>query len=201
MTSNRLDKITGLCKAEGPVIRTSALRSAGFCSKDTDELIRLGHLHRIRRGYYIAPAKLHDIDTYEILSALVPDAVISLFSAAQYHDLSSVVPQRIDITLPVQKRVPILPADLQVKIYKAIPRIYGVGIQIIKGGKYPLKIYDRERTVCDFLRMRKQIGKDCAFEVLKNYMAGKKNLQRLSEYAETLDIKGVIFPYLEVLAA
>ena len=45
------------------------------------------------------------------------------------------------------------------------------------------------------------LGKDCAFEVLKNYMAGKKHLQRLSEYAETLQIKGVLYPYLEVLAA
>ena len=49
--------------------------------------------------------------------------------------------------------------------------------------------------------MRLQIGKDCVFEVLKNYMTGKKHLQRLSEYAETLQIKGVFFPYLEVLAA
>jgi len=50
-------------------------------------------------------------------------------------------------------------------------------------------------------RMRLQIGKDCAFEVLKNYMAGKKHLQKLSEYAELLQIKGVLYPYMEVLAA
>jgi hypothetical protein len=49
--------------------------------------------------------------------------------------------------------------------------------------------------------MRLQLGKDCAFEVLKNYMAGQKRLQRLSEYAELLQIKGVLYPYLEVLVA
>jgi predicted transcriptional regulator of viral defense system len=144
---------------------------------------------------------MNDMDTYEILAALVPDAVISLFSAAQCHELSSVIPQRIDITLPAQRRIPVLPEDLHVKIYKAIPRIYEVGMQTVKKDGYSLKIYDRERTVCDFFRMRLQIGKDCAFEVLKNYMAGKKHLQKLSEYAETLQIKGVLFPYLEVLTA
>jgi hypothetical protein len=71
----------------------------------------------------------------------------------------------------------------------------------VKKEGYPMKIYDRERTVCDFFRMRLQIGKDCAFEVLKNYMAGKKHLQKLSEYAGLLQIKGVLHPYLEVLVA
>ena len=201
MIEYRIKKIDNLCNTEGPVIRASVLRSAGFCGKDTDELIRLGLLHRLRRGYYISPKKLNDMDTYEIISALIPDAVISLFSAAQYHELSSVIPQKTDITLPAQRRIPILPENLHVKICKAIPRIYEVGIQTVKKDGYLLKIYDRERTVCDFFRMRLQIGKDCAFEVLKNYMAGKKHLQRLSEYAEMLQIKGVLYPYLEVLAA
>ena len=201
MTDCRIKKINNLFKSEGPVIRSSILRSAGFCGKDTDELIRLGHLHRLRRGYYVSPAKLNDIDMYTMLSVIFPDAVISLFSAAQYHDLSSVIPQKIDITIPAYKRVPVIPDNFQLKIYKSIPQIYEVGIQIIKKDGLPVKIYDRERTVCDFFRMRLQIGKDCAFEVLKNYMAGKKHLHKLTEYAERLKIKGVLYPYLEVLVA
>ena len=201
MTDYRIKKIDELCKTKGPVIRSSILRSAGFCGKDTYELIQLGLIQRLRRGYYVSSIKLNDMDNYEMLTALVPNAVISLFSAAQYHDLSSVIPQKIDITLPNYKRIPVLPDNLQVNIYKAIPRIYEVGIQTVKEKEYSMKIYDRERTVCDFFRMRFQIGKDCAFEALKNYMAGKKNLQKLYEYAEILQIKGVLHPYLEVLAA
>jgi hypothetical protein len=74
-----------------------------------------------------------------------------------------------------------------------------VGIETIQVNNYALKIYDRERTVCDFIRNRLKIGKDVALEVLKNYMSGTKNLQRLYEYAELLQISGVISPYLEVL--
>ena len=201
MTEQRIKKINDLCNTQGPVVRASILRSIGVCGKDTEELIRLGVLQRLRRGYYASPEKLNDMDTYEIIAALVPDAVISLFSAAQYHGLSSVIPQRIDITLPIQKRIPVMPEDLHVNISKAIPKIYEVGIQTVTNNGFPLKVYDRERTVCDFFRMRLQLGKDCAFEVLKNYMAGKRNLQTLSGYAEILQIKGVLYPYLEVLAA
>jgi hypothetical protein len=145
--------------------------------------------------------KQNNLDTYEILAAMVPDAVISFFSATQYHDLSSVILQKTDITLLVYKRVLVLPENVHITIHKAIPQIYEVGIQTVKKNGYFMKIYDRERTVCDFFRMRLQIGKDCAFEVLKNYMAGKKHLQKLSEYADVLQIKGVLYPYLEVLVA
>jgi predicted transcriptional regulator of viral defense system len=199
MTGSRIRNVEDIC--QGPIIRTSVLRCAGLCGKDINQLIQRGLLQRLRRGYYISPAKLDEMNTREILTVLVPDAVISLFSAAQYHDLTTVIPQKLEITLPVQKRVPVLPANLHIKVYKAVPHIYLVGIQIIQQDGYEMKIYDRERTVCDFFRMRLQIGKDCAFEVLKNYMAGRKNLQKLSEYAEALQIKGVLFPYLEVLVA
>ena len=201
MTDHRIKKAVKFFNKEGPIIRTSILRSSGFCSKDIDEFIRLGFLQRLRKGYYVFSIKANDMDNYEILAALIPDAVISLFSAAQYHDLSGIIPQKIDITLPTQKRIPVLPEDIHVKIYKAIPRIYEVGIQTVKDNGYQFKIYDRERTVCDFFRMRYKIGKDVAFDVLKNYMVGKKHLQKLSKYAEVLQIKGVLFPYLEVLAA
>jgi predicted transcriptional regulator of viral defense system len=128
MTGSRIRDVEDICK--GPIIRTSVLRRAGFCGKDINELIQRGLLQRIRRGYYISPAKLDEMNTREILAALVPDAVISLFSAAQYHDLTTVIPQKLELTLPVQKRVPVLPANLHIKVYKAVPHIYLVGIQI-----------------------------------------------------------------------
>jgi uncharacterized protein involved in tellurium resistance len=64
---------------------------------------------------------------------------------------------------------------------------------------YTLKVYDRERTVCDFIRMRNKVGKDVTLEVLKNYMAGTKRMSKLYEYAALLQIVSVIHPYLEVL--
>ena len=189
MTTARIQKINDLCVKDGPVIKASALRSAGFCAKDTNELIRNGDLQRLRRGYYLSSTKNKDIDTFRILSALIPDAVISLFSAAQYHGLSTVIPQKIDITLPVQRRIPVLPDNIHVKVYKAIPRIYEIGIQTVKKDGHPQKVYDRERTVCDFFRMRLQIGKDCAFEVLKNYMSGKKTFKNFRIMQTNLRLK------------
>jgi uncharacterized protein involved in tellurium resistance len=75
-----------------------------------------------------------------------------------------------------------------------------VGIETAVIDGFPVKVYDRERTVCDFIRMRNKVGKDIALEVLKTYMSGRKNLTRIYDYAGQLQIEGVIQPYLEVLA-
>jgi hypothetical protein len=96
-------------------------------------------------------------------------------------------------------RTPALPGNLHVTVHKSANHLYPVGIETVQVDNQTIKIYDRERTVCDFIRNRLKIGKDVALEVLKNYMSGKKNLQKLYEYAKLLQIEGVISPYVEVL--
>jgi predicted transcriptional regulator of viral defense system len=199
MTEFRIQKLESLFKTGKPIVRTAVLRSGGFCSKDIEELVQCGQLSQVRRGYYILTYQMDTLTGFEVLASLVPEGVISLFSAAQYHDLSTVIPQSIEITLPSVMRTPVLPKTLHVTVYKSTIPIYQMGIEIVQIDGVTLKMYDRERTVCDFIRMRLRIGKDVALEVLKTYMSGRKNLQKLYEYAGKLQIERVMRPYLEVL--
>lgn len=199
MTVTRIQKLEELFKADGPILRSANLRSAKFCSKDIAELIKVGHLSQVRRGYYAWGPFAETLNDMDILASLIPEGIISFFSAAQYHDLTTVIPQSIEITLPVSMRTPALPGNMHVTVHKSANHIYPVGIETILVDNHTLNMYDRERTVCDFIRNRLKIGKDIALEVLKTYMSGKKNLQKLYEYAKLLQIEGVIHPYLEVL--
>jgi predicted transcriptional regulator of viral defense system len=200
MTIIRIDKAKKLIKAQGPIIRSAALRRAHFCSKDVKTLVHEDVLRQIRRGYYAPPSALEDMDSLELVSFLIPEGVVSFFSAAHFHDLTTVIPRSVDITLPATMRTPTLPEQPPITIYKSVPHVFRLGIQTVRKNGYKVKIYDKERTVCDFFRMRLKIGKDVAFEVLKTYMSGKPNLQRLYEYAAALQIERVLHPYLEVLA-
>lgn len=199
ITDTRIQKLEELAKVEGPIIPSSALRSARFCGKDLAALVEMGKLRKVRRGYYAWAPEADSLTGFEVLASLVPEGVISLFSAADYHDLTTIIPQSIEITIPAAMRTPVMPKNLRVKVYKSANPVYQAGIETVQMGHSAVKIYDRERTVCDFIRMRLRIGKDAALEVLKTYMSGRKNLQKLYEYAKLLQIEGVIHPYLEVL--
>jgi predicted transcriptional regulator of viral defense system len=193
MTASRIQKMRKLFKAKGTVLPSSAFRSVGFCGKDMEILVREGHLQKLRRGYYAL--RESSLDEYEVVMSLIPEGILTLFSAAACHELTTVIPSSIEITLPASMRTPALPAYPPVTVYKSM--YHAVGVETVKRKGYSLKVYDRERTLCEFFRMRLRIGKDAALEVLKLYMAGKKNLQRLYEYADTLRIKKVLEPYVE----
>ncbi|GHV80513.1 abortive infection protein [Spirochaetia bacterium] len=199
MTTTRIQKLEGLFKADGPILRSANLRSAKFCSKDIAELIKKGQISQVRRGYYAWGPLTETLNDMEVVASLIPEGILSYFSAAQYHDLTTVIPGSIEITLPSSMRTPALPGNLHVAVHKSANHIYPIGIETVQVDNHTLKVYDRERTVCDFIRNRLKIGKDVALEVLKNYMDGKKNLQKLYEYAKLLQIEGVINPYVEVL--
>ena len=199
MTATCIQKLEELFKEEGPILRSSSLRSAKFCSKDITCLVKTGYLSQVRRGYYAWGPVAEALNGIEVVASLIPQGIISFFSAAQYHDLTSVIPQTIEITIPASTRTPSIPKSLHITVHKSANHIYQVGIETIQVDNHTLKVYDRERTVCDFIRNRLKIGKDVALEVLKNYMSGKKNPQKLYEYAKLLQIERVINPYVEVL--
>jgi predicted transcriptional regulator of viral defense system len=123
MTTVRIQKLEELFKAEGPILRSANLRSAKFCSKDIKELIKRDHLSQVRRGYYSWGPFAKNLDDIEILASLIPDGIISFFSSAQYHDLTTVIPGSIEITLPASMRTPVLPGNLHVTVHKSADHI------------------------------------------------------------------------------
>jgi hypothetical protein len=193
MTASRVQKIKKLFKAGGPVLPASVLCSIGLCGKDMGALVREGYLQKLRRGYYALQETV--LDEYAVTASLIPEGIMTLFSASAYHEMSTVIPSSIEITIPASMRTPALPSYPPITVYKSI--YYDVGVETVKRKGYGFKVYDRERTLCEFFRMRLQIGKDAALEVLKRYMAGRKNLQKLYEYADTLRIKKILEPYVE----
>lgn len=62
-----------------------------------------------------------------------------------------------------------------------------------------VKVYDRERCICDLISDRKKIEVQNFQTALKGYMSGKdKKLSRLIEYAKKLGIRDEVMKYVEV---
>lgn len=75
-----------------------------------------------------------------------------------------------------------------------------VGIQEFEIGNHKIKIYYIEKTICDCLRYRKEIGMDVVKEALNEYVARRdKNIEKLLRYADITGIHNLHNKYLEVL--
>lgn len=60
--------------------------------------------------------------------------------------------------------------------------------------------YNLERTICDIVRSRNRIGIETFLFALKMYAASsKKDLNKLNDYAEQMQLANVVRRYMEVL--
>ncbi|MEA4807626.1 hypothetical protein LNN31_06170 [Acetobacterium wieringae] len=181
-------------------MRTKTLREHKISSRDLEELITMGEVVKVKTGYYALNTSLAKMTDFEWVHQLIPNGIVSVFSAASVYELTTVNPMAISVTISSNMIKPSLPDYPPIEFFFSSEANLLMGISDFQTDGKSVPMYNRERTVCDFFKYSARIGNDLALEVLKNYMAGKeKNLSRLFEYAVKLRVKKYIKPYVEAL--
>jgi len=186
----------------GTYVRMKDVKRAHFSPYIMKKLMEEGIVERIKSGLY-RPVDIIDAADTSIgfidVAKAVPDGVIGLISALHYFELTTFNPSSIYLVIPHNKRAPKIEYP-PVKIFYFRKRFYETGIESIDTPYGPVKIYNREKTICDMFRYRKKLGEDIALEALKSYINYKNSdFHRFMQYAEICQVKTVIQPYLKAL--
>lgn len=180
--------------------RMKDIKASSFQTSQVKKLLEQGIIEKIKAGLY----KLSEIDTninesFIDVSISVPKGVICLISALDYYSLTTFNPSEIYLAVPNSFKPPsiIYPP---VKFFYFVDRFYNIGIEEIKTKQGIIKIYNKEKTICDMFRYRYKLGEDLAIEALKKYLRTKNfNIHELLKYAELCRIKSIIIPYIKAL--
>lgn len=200
MKNERREKIVKMFQVYGPIVRTKTLREHKISSRDLEELITMGEIIKVKTGYYALNTVLAKLTDFEWIRQLIPNGIISVFSAASVYELTTVNPMLISVTISSKMIKPSLPDYPPIEFFFSSEANLLMGVSEFQMDGKSVPMYNRERTVCDFFKYRARVGNDLALEVLKNYMAGKeKNLSLLFEYAVKLRVKKYIKSYVEAL--
>lgn len=198
-----MDKITKYLSAAGGYARMKELHDAGFQTRDVSDLVTQGHIVRVKPGLYRLAG--HDqsgeyAGLAEVCRAL-PDGVICLLSALDYHGLTTFNPSEIYVAIPHEAKPPRLFYP-PIKPFYFRERFYAPAIEQINTPAGEIRVYGREKTICDMFRYRQKLGEDLALEALKMYLKLKdSSTTRLLEYASTCQARTVMMPYLKALVA
>ncbi len=154
-------------------------------------------LEKVARGIYITD----DVWPDELFIMQARNLIIFSGETALYlHGLIDREYTEICITVPTGYNATHLKKDnVQVKY---VPKdIYDMGIcNIASSSGNMVKVYDKERCICELIRDRHKIEVQNFQTAIKDYMLGKdKKLSRLIEYAERLGIRDEVMKYVEVL--
>jgi predicted transcriptional regulator of viral defense system len=174
------------------------LKKRGVHTKTIKKMFADGIIEKVKPGLY----KLVDMPIaaqqgmIDVCIAM-PKAVVCLFSALSYYEMTTTVPSSVMVALPRgNKPVAILYPPTRVFYFSG--KNYVSGIEMIETGFGTIRIYDIEKTIVDCFRFRKKLGDDVALEGLKNYLDKPDyNIQKVLNYAKQGRMYNIMKPYLE----
>lgn len=177
------------------------LRAEGFQTREISALVDQGQIERIKPGFYRL-AEYGASGEYpglvEVCRAM-PVGVICLLSALDFHGLTTFNPSEVHVAIPHGAKPPRLFYP-PVRAYFFRERFYRPGIVSVRVPAGEIRIYTKEKSICDMFRYRRKLGENIAIEALKQYLKQKDaNTTRLMNYAKVCQAKTVMVPYLKAL--
>jgi predicted transcriptional regulator of viral defense system len=163
-------------------------------------LVKSGQLERVGRGIYRLPG--NELSEHESLTAIaikVPQAIFCLFTALQFHELTTQLPRQLWIAMPRGSHPPHISYP-PLKIIQLTGQAYSEGIEIYERDQVALRVYSVAKTVADCFKHRHKIGLDVALEALKDSLSQRKaSVDDIWHFAKIDRVTNVIRPYLEAL--
>lgn len=195
---NKNKKIKESFVEHGGILKTSELNELGLSSRQINGLIEDNVIVRIKRGFY----ELANHFTREevIISRFFPEAVIFLESALMHYGYTDRIPSAWQIAVNRYSKTTQYEIDYPfVEPYYLEPKFLEIGVNIINVDGVNVRIYDRDRTICDVLRYERKLEEEVFIQAIKTYINdSKKNVRNLFEYAEIFNIKNKVQTYIGV---
>ena len=174
----------------GGVMKTAELNEEGFYYKKIRRLLDEGEIEQVRRGYYQVAGEdsISDIPT---ITTLFPDAVICMESALDYYGYTDRVPSAWHLAVDYKSTRTRFNIDYPaVKPHFIRSDRFQIGIEegIIDGRT--VKVYDRERTICDLLLHRIKVDAEVFNTAIQRYVRDPERKEaRLMQYAKLLHVE------------
>ncbi|MBR5573539.1 MAG: type IV toxin-antitoxin system AbiEi family antitoxin domain-containing protein [Paludibacteraceae bacterium] len=189
-----MNEIKQIFERNGGYLKISSIHGT-YLHKKILKATKEGVVTRVGHGVYVLTDNL--ANTMIDVEKVVPNGIVSMYSAWDYYQLTTQIPSAINITVE-RNRKPWTPPYPPITLHYCSERLLNIGLTQATINGYTVKIYDKERSVCDAIRHRKKIGTDLAGEIMRNYLLSKdKNITKLIQYAKQLKIGTVVNQYLE----
>ncbi|EHG13663.1 TPA: type IV toxin-antitoxin system AbiEi family antitoxin domain-containing protein [Streptococcus agalactiae] len=156
-----------------------------------------GIIFRVEKGIYLSSSG--NYDEYYFFQYRYPRTVFSHISSLYLQGLTDEIPQYFEVTIPKDYRFRNKPLNLN--SYTVSKDIINLGVISVKTPMgNAVNVYDFERVLCDFILNRDSIDTELFVKTLQTYSNfSKKNLVKLYDYAQKLNILDDVKRTLEVL--
>lgn len=172
------------------VMTTAELTKSKVYYADIKQLLDAGLIERVRRGYYHWILDNGESEVV-IINRLFPDAVLCMETALFYYKYSDRNPTEWNFS--IDKNISKLRTNVDypfIKAYRVEPELVTLGETKGEIDSHKVRIYDRDRTICDVLRNMNKMDKEIFNKAVQGYVKDpKKNIPNLMKYAIVLRVQ------------
>lgn len=192
-----IKKIKEKLNKTGGVITSKELKNSNIPTIYLTRMVEKGEIIRVDRGIYIDSNG--DYDEYYFFHNRCKVAVFSYVSALYLQGFTDIIPNEMEVT--VYKGYNPHRISGSVRIHYITKEIYDLGMtecQTMFGNT--VKVYDLERTICDFIKNRSEIETELFSKTINKYVRYEnKDLNKLYEYSKKMKIYEKVKEILEVV--
>ncbi|HCX63333.1 MAG TPA: hypothetical protein DHU59_12975 [Clostridiales bacterium] len=193
-----IDKIKNEFDKYGGVLKTTELNTLGLSSRQIKKLLEEGVISKIKYGFYELKDEMPREEV--VIARLFPNAVIFLESALMYYGYTDRIPSAWQIAVDRYSKT--TKYDINYPLIEPFylePKFLEVGISTIPIGEVSIRIYDRERTMCDVLRYENKLDREVFINSIQRYIRdSNKNMRQLFEYAKIFNVNSKVQTYIGV---
>lgn len=183
------DDIIALFKKNGGYLKAADIYATGANIRQVQRMVEDGYILRIKRGYYQLSGMDEPNETALIVK-LFPEAVLCMDTALFYYSYSDRTP--IEWNLAVGRKTSksrFILAYPFIKPYYIDEKYLNIGVSEVKISGTWIKIYDRDRVICDCLKHKNKMDSEMFGKAIQMYVNDpQKNIKNLTSYAKQLRV-------------
>lgn len=176
----------------GGMMRTGQLEAEKVFYARRQQLMEDGYVEKICSGCY-QWIDHEDFSEVVTIRQLFPDAILCMDTALRYYDYSDRTPGSWHLAVSKDSGKSRFKIDYPfVKPYYMEPSVLELGLTTGEMDGHSIRIYDKDRVICDCLRYRNKMDKEIFNKAIQNYINDPgKSIPKLLEYAEPLRVKKI----------
>jgi len=197
---NIWNQIEHIAEGNNGILTTAQVEAAGISRTVLKRYIEKKQLIRVNKGLYILGHGM--ADEYVLLQVRSGKALFSYGTALFLWGLSDRTPHTIDLTVPHGTNVSkIMRDNPHVRFHYVQAPLFEIGkTETVSPQGGTVRLYDKERCICDLIRDKKEMDMQLYTQALKDYFRTGSNTRRLLKYGKVFGVEEQIRTYMEVLS-
>ena len=196
---NEFEKIKEIAMQNHGMFKTNMVIKCGIRKERLKQWVEEKRIVRLSRGIYALADAF--VDRYYEFQLRCPKAVYSYGTAAYIWGMIDKPMEKLECTLPRGFNTFHVKTRFDMQYHFVTEEQYNVGL-VERESPFgtQIRVYDRERVVCDFIRHKARCDIQVWGSVLNGYFRSRnKDLRKLIQYAKIFGIMDELEMYVELL--